>query len=249
MKLHFLSISFLSLASAFSTSRCPSSSRRTTVVDSNIILSAEETASDPTTERKKPLSPKEIMEQQREKQGLPDPDDHPKLYSDEILDDMKEILFTLEKRVQEGPGSINTAEVEKFVSISKNVLDEMKQKEYERLENAASPSAGTATTASESSTTTASATATAAAVVEKAPADDYDPSGGQGSLPKGTVNTYIIPGMEQMSPVEYRKALQQSISARQDKRRTSGTYGNRNTWDYLNNLSGDNGVLKKDEKK
>jgi len=261
MKHHYLSFSLFSLASAFSNTNrdllLPSSSRGT-AIDSNIVLSAEDSGSISASEKKKPL--REILAEQRAKQELPDPDKHPKLYSDESLDEMKDILLLLEKRVQGGQGSISAAEVEKFVTMSNSVLVEMKQKEYERLEDATSSSSGlspgdsssaatTATTASESSTKTMTATAV---VVEKPPVNTsegpaYDPSGGQGSIPKGTTNTYVIAGMDEMSPEEYRDALQQSIIARQDVRRSTGTYGNRNTWDYLNNLSGDNGVLKKDE--
>ena len=75
----------------------------------------------------------------------------------------------------------------------------------------------------------------------------YDGTGGMGQ-PRGTVNTYIIPGMDEMSPDEYLDALQKSVSARHDERRRSGkNYGNRQTWDYLNNLTGESGQLKEDE--
>ncbi len=217
------------------------------------------------------MTPKEIMEQQRAKSGLPDPDEHPKLYSDELLDNMKEILLLLEKRVQGGQGSISPTEVESFVNVSNNILVEMKQKEYERLQDVTTtspvpsptpePSASASASASDvtaAPTITASANAATATDIaaelsteteysetEEGPA--YSPAGGQGSLPKDTTNTYIIPGMDAMSPEEYRVALQKSISDRQAKRHASGLYGNRNTWDYLNNLSGDSGVLKKDE--
>lgn len=254
MKIHFLSISFLSVAGAFSTTNtCSSLSGRTTF-ESNTLLFAE---------NKKPLSPKEILDQQRAKHDVTDPDKHPKLFSDELLDDMKEILLLLEKRIQEGPGSIDAAEVEKFAGMSKNVQDEMKQKEYERLEDAKSPSAGSSPAAVGTTTTVVNETPTTAASagvdttekpspavqssMEEGPA--YSPDGGQGSTPRGTRNTYVIPGMDEMSPEEYQKALQDSIIQRQDKRKTSGAYGNRNTWDYLNNLSGDSGVLKKVEDK
>lgn len=275
MKSLLLSISLFSLAGAFSSTKTclsvPSSSPFKAAVDSKTVLSAEDSASVSASEKKKPLSPKEILAQQRAKQGLPDPDKHPKLYSDELLDDMKETLLILEKRVQGGIGSISAEEVEKFVAMSSNILVEMKQKEYERLEDATSPSspalssaassgasdttATTATTASESSTNAPTATAVAEKTeTEEDPTydpevegPDYDPSGGQGSIPKDTTNTYIIPGMDAMSPEEYRDALQKSIIARQSVRKATGTYGNRNTWDYLNNLSGDTGVLKKDE--
>jgi len=238
-------------------------------MDSNIVLSAEESASGSASTRKKPMSPAEILAQQRTKSGLPDYDEHPKLYSDELLDDMRNVLVVLEKRVQGGQGSISPAEIDDFAKMSNNILVESKQKEYERLQDASSPSSGPspagiapATTASESSTNTPADNA----VVEKPAVEeeeydpnvegydpeiegpDYDPAGGQGSIPRETTNTYIIPGMDAMSPEVYRAALQESIIERQSQRKATGKYGNRNTWDYLNNLSGDTGVLKKKSK-
>jgi hypothetical protein len=65
----------------------------------------------------------------------------------------------------------------------------------------------------------------------------YDGTGGMG-LAKGTANTWIIPGMDEMSPEEYQEALQKSDSDRQALRQEAGIYGNRATNDYLNNLSG-----------
>ena len=81
------------------------------------------------------------------------------------------------------------------------------------------------------------------------PADEgeaYDGTGGMG-MAKGTASTYVIPGMDEMEPEEYRKALQQSIIDRQTNRKKSGRYGNRATWDYLNNLTGESGVLRDDQ--
>lgn len=261
MKIYFLSIAFISAAGAFSiTNKCSSLGR--TTIESNTLLFADTSGSESTTRFRKPLSPKEILAQQEAKTGLPDPDKHPKLFSDELLDDMKEILIILEKRIQEGPGSIDAAEVKKFSGMSNNVLDEMKQKEYERLEDAKSPAptSTTETVVSESSATVASASVD---TIEKPPSAEekesaynpteegpaYSPDGGQGSMARGTRNTYIIPGMDEMSSDEYRDALQKTISERQSRRHETGLYGNRNTWDYLNNLSGDTGVLKKDKDK
>jgi hypothetical protein len=75
----------------------------------------------------------------------------------------------------------------------------------------------------------------------------YDGHGGMGQ-PRGTVNTYVIEGMDEMSPQEYQKALQESVLERQRQRKNSGMItGNRATWDYLNQLTakGDDGVLSK----
>jgi len=65
----------------------------------------------------------------------------------------------------------------------------------------------------------------------------YDGTGGLG-LAKGTRNTYIIPGMDEMSPEEYRAALQKSVSDRQSirKERRSGVVGNRAALQYLDQL-------------
>jgi len=62
-------------------------------------------------------------------------------------------------------------------------------------------------------------------------------------LAKGTTNTYAIPGMDEMSPEEYRNKLQETISARQAKRREEslksrgGKIGNANAQSYLDSLS------------
>lgn len=84
----------------------------------------------------------------------------------------------------------------------------------------------------------------------------YTGRGGMGQ-PKGTVNTYIIEGMDEMTPAEYQAALQESVLERQRQRQRSGTtaIGNKATWDYLNALEqggggtttggGGGGVLKR----
>jgi hypothetical protein len=66
---------------------------------------------------------------------------------------------------------------------------------------------------------------------------DYDGTGGFG-LAKGTRNTYIIPGMDEMSPEEYRAELQRSVMEKQRERwqNRRGLVGNRAAHDYLNTL-------------
>lgn len=258
MKLSFLPLSLLLLLQvaanykqthAFSSSKCWCQRRATDSNRNCIVLSAaatsqeEEEESSISVSKNRPLTPKEILARQREKQGLPaDVDVHPKLYSDEILGNMRQILLTLEKRVQEGPGSVEVEEVEEFAAISQNVLNEMKQKEYERLEDASSLTSTPASTPVEPPVESSASVTTiedpkTEEILEDGPA--YDSAGGSGSLARGTTNTYIIPNMDEMSTEEYRAALQKSISDRQTKRKESGNYGNRQTWDYLNNLTGD----------
>lgn len=73
---------------------------------------------------------------------------------------------------------------------------------------------------------------------------EYDGHGGMGQA-ADTTNTYIIPGMDEMSPAEYQKELQRSVIERQARRKSTGVTGNRSSWDYLNSLTGETGVLKK----
>ena len=66
----------------------------------------------------------------------------------------------------------------------------------------------------------------------------YEENSGMG-LAKGTRNTYVIDGMDEMSPEEYRKALQESVSQRQSRRKdgTGGIVGNRAALQYLDTLN------------
>ena len=65
----------------------------------------------------------------------------------------------------------------------------------------------------------------------------YTGEGGLG-IAKGTRNTYVIPGMEEMTGEEYRRALQKSVSDRQEERRKArgGVVGNRAAHSYLDDL-------------
>lgn len=80
----------------------------------------------------------------------------------------------------------------------------------------------------------------------------YTGKGGMG-LATGTRNTYVIPGMDEMSPEEYRKALQESVSERQRQRREkrSGLVGTRAALQYLDQLgyggASDNWRIKEDK--
>ena len=65
----------------------------------------------------------------------------------------------------------------------------------------------------------------------------WDGKGGLG-LSRGTKNTYLIDGMDEMTPEEYQEALAQRIIKEQKVRRMTGSAGNRGTWDYLNYLNG-----------
>ena len=177
--------------------------------------------------------------------------DEPMLFDDNILNDMQSALLKLERRVQEGPGSLSILDVEELSGEMSRIMKEMHQNPHRR---ALRPSERDA---SDSNPSTLQNPPKPLESVQSEPkrtvidtSNDegpaYDGTGGMGQ-PQGTVNTYVIEGMDGMSPEEYQKALQDSIIERQRKRRASGTTGNRATWDYLTSLGGSTGVIKTDE--
>jgi hypothetical protein len=231
------------------------SSRRQTVLS----LSAEPEA--PAPEKKKPLTAAAIMARARKAAGLPDEEEEeeaPKLFEDSVYVDMQQILLTLEKRAKDGPGSLSPLEVEEFQILSERVLGEMKVNEAERL---GSLQAATPPPAAPALAAPAPVAAVQVAPVETAAppvtilqskevtdtsndeGPEFDGTGGFG-LAKGTRNTYVIEGMDEMSPDEYQEALRQMVCDQHWERKKSGAYGNRSPWDYLNSLSGESGMFK-----
>lgn len=207
-----------------------------------------------------------------------------KLFEDDLLDDMQQVLLKLERRVKDGPGALSLLEVEELHFATQRIIEEMKQNEHDRPKPtpiteeevvvASKPSVAQtiateqpkakvidkATTAEPKGSSPPTTKVKISKVVSSSPTptkitqdttnneegDPFDGEGGLG-LAKGTTNTYIIPGMDEMSPEEYRTALQQSVIDRQKRRVESGVTGNRSSWDYLNSLTGESGVLKDSE--
>ncbi len=214
--------------------------------------------------RTKPMSPEEI----KARMGVPEEEAPLKIFSDSLYDDMQQTLLTLEKRVKEGPGSLSMLEVEELCAQANRVAVEMKEFEASRVSGLGNAQVPATTTPPPLATTVpvpvAASPLSMSSSVQQPIAemeivkskqvtdtsDDegpaYDGKAGWG-MARGTRNTYVIPGMDEMSPEEYQQALQQTIIDQQKVRMGAGGYGNRATWDYLNNLSGDKGVLKKDE--
>jgi hypothetical protein len=206
---------------------------------------------------KKPTTANDILAKARKAAGVPDEEEAPKIFEDNLLEDMQQMLLTLEKRARDGPGSVSLLEIEDLQARSNRVLVDMKAKETDRVNGV-----GSAAPPAAMPFAAAAPAAPPAVVVTQAPpapevvktaimgedGPEYDGKGGMG-LAQGTANTYMIPGMDEMSPAEYQKALQDSISDRQANRHRDGVTGNRATWDYLNHLSGgtDTGCLKKEE--
>lgn len=194
-----------------------------------------------------PLSNEEIFARtQQSKLGqqddIPLP---PKIFEDDMLDDMQAALLLLEKRVQEGP--LTVSEVDQLTSQLDKIQYEMKQNKHKKP-----PRPSTSSTHSTSTVQPAQVNAAAPLVIDMdTPSDEgapYDGRGGMGQA-ANTANTYVIPGMEEMTADEYQAALEQTIIERQRQRRYGGgPTGNRSTWNYLNSLTGESGILKKDEK-
>jgi hypothetical protein len=185
-----------------------------------------------------PLSNEEIFaraQQTKEDQDVPPP---PKIFEDDMLNDMQAALLLLEKRVQEGPLTI--LEVDHLTSQLTKIRFEMKHNQHKKPPRPSSVAAASPEP---------SAAAPRVIDLDTPPADEegpaYDGRGGMGQA-AGTANTYVIPGMEEMTADEYQAALEQTIIDRQRQRRYSGNVtGNRSTWNYLNSLTGESGILKK----
>eukprot|EP00980_Cylindrotheca_fusiformis_P028374 scaffold22596_cov131-Cylindrotheca_fusiformis.AAC.3 len=198
-----------------------------------------------TSPEKKSLSAADILARARKAAGVPEDaaeEEGPKLFDDDLVDDMQQVLLTLEKRVKEGPGSVSLLEVEEFQAMTGRILNDMKEKEATRLSELASGSSpvvpakpAIASAAPPTVSAPVQMASSNAITDEEGPA--YDGKGGMG-LAQGTVNTWVIPGMDEMSPEEYQAAIQKSVSDRQAKRKETGIYGNRATNDYLNDLNG-----------
>mmetsp|Transcript_4086 Transcript_4086/g.8674 ORF Transcript_4086/g.8674 Transcript_4086/m.8674 type:complete len:290 (-) Transcript_4086:46-915(-) len=179
-------------------------------------------------------------------------------FSEEILADMQSCLQKLEKRAKGGPGTLDSSEVSDFEAAMGRVVADMDSK----LQQGA-PSPAAAAPAVDIGASTAGkgfASETVHTAAADAPASPPPPSAetanppvitdtsldegpaytGKGGLgmAQGTRSTYVIPGMEEMSGEEYRKALQKSVSDRQEERRRArgGVVGNRAAHSYLNEL-------------
>lgn len=206
------------------------------------------------------LTSEEILARSRQAAGQsPEQDSLPLVFDEDILADMQAALLTLEKRVQEGPGSLESQEIEELTAQLNRIVEEMHQNPTRRhqkpvrTEERAAPAAGSATPVAHAPPPAALVAETPPAPVAQAAtasqtynystsneSDDegpaWDGTGGMGQ-PRGTVNTYIIEGMDEMTSDEYRLALQQSLIDRQRARRAEGKVGNRGSLDYLHSLS------------
>jgi hypothetical protein len=219
-----------------------------------------------------PLSNEEIFARAQQRMGAEEEEQAPPpmLFDDDMLNDMQAALLLMEKRVVEGPGSLSLLEVDQLQAQLDKITAEMRVNEHNkpprppRTEVAgstppqasvssqapATQAVGTYSAPSPTATPQRRAETVAAApkVIDiDTPMDEgkeYDGHGGMGQA-ADTTNTYIIPGMEEMSPEEYQKELQRSVIERQATRKRTGVTGNRSSWDYMNSLTGETGVLKK----
>eukprot|EP00588_Corethron_pennatum_P009402 CAMPEP_0194278756 /NCGR_PEP_ID=MMETSP0169-20130528/12029_1 /TAXON_ID=218684 /ORGANISM="Corethron pennatum, Strain L29A3" /LENGTH=254 /DNA_ID=CAMNT_0039023015 /DNA_START=53 /DNA_END=817 /DNA_ORIENTATION=+ len=196
-------------------------------------------------EAKKPLTAGDIIARARKAVGAPQEEAPPPVFEDEsILDDIKSILMTLENRIKSGPGSIDRKEVNELAAAVDRVKDEM-------VSFAPPPSAPSVVDVTPPAPSISPATPPAQSVSPPSPSSDSEDSqetndefgadyAGRGGLgmARDTKSTYLIPGMEEMNPEEYRAALQKSVSARQEERRKAfnGKIGNRAGHQYLEQL-------------
>lgn len=205
-----------------------------------------------------PLSSEEIFARAQQRKDAEEDEraPPPMLYDDVMLKDMQGALLLMEKRVSEGPGSLSSLEVEQLNAQLSKIMAEMRVNEHMKPPRPAAVAV--------SSTTPAPVYPTAPPVPESirvetlaagpkvididTPSDEGEEYKGVGGMGQAadTTNTYVIPGMDEMSPAEYQKELQRSVIERQSVRKKTGVTGNRSSWDYMNSLTGERGVLKKE---
>jgi hypothetical protein len=215
-----------------------------------------------------PLSNEEIFARAQQRKAAEEEEQAPPpmLFDEDMLKDMQAALLLLERRAKEGPGALSLTEVDDLDGKLGKIIHEMRVNEHlkpsrpTRTEEPSAPSAistpsnpypAAAATQSQSASPRAESRQAGPMVIDMdTPSDEgaeYNGHGGMGQA-AGTRNTYIIPGMDEMSPEEYQRELQRSVIERQAERKRSGVTGNRSTWDYLNQLTGEKGVLKTSEK-
>lgn len=207
--------------------------------------------------RMAPLSHEEIVaraaQQKQQLQDQQEQQQQPMLFDEDLLADMQAALLLLEKRVQEGP--LTMLEVDELKGQIDRIRSEMRLNEHKKPERPAKVDTTVTSTAAPSTTQSPTPPAVVATsrdagplvIDQDTPADeglDYSVRGGMGQ-PADTVNTYIIPGMDEMTGEEYRAALQRSVIERQQRRKDSGVTGNRATWDYLKQLQYPADVMEK----
>lgn len=205
--------------------------------------------------------------------SAPGTQDAPKIFTPATYDDFQSSLQLLEKRAKGGPGSLTLDEVERFEEETGRVMKEMREfmadpegvgerirKSHEggsaavmdvkstAVKEPIAPIPSKPSTIVEASTVASPSPAAVTSPLEippdytkVAPNDDSINFG----LARGTANTYSIPGMDEMSPEEYRAKLQETVSAHQAHRRKlslsqTGTkrIGNLSSNGYLDGLSG-----------
>lgn len=176
------------------------------------------------------LTADDILKRARKAAGVEE-DEPEQLFKDEILIDFQESLLLLEKRVKQGPGSLSSVEVNDLENRLKNIIQDLKEND-----NGEAPVSRAMPPPQMASAAPVEPVATSTPVPENdEEGKAYDGEGGLG-LATGTANTWVIDGMDEMTGEEYRAALQESVSARQRKRR-AGTIGNLSSNNYLDNLN------------
>ena len=201
------------------------------------------------------LTHKDIINRARKAVGQPEIEDEPQIFDKDILEDMQAALLILEKRVKQGPGCLSQEEILELESLTGKIVTEMYDYNKQSIKPAqaapSSPVSPSENTAEDILRARRNATpgGEAKPLVADLPAaigpkdpeynseegSEFDGTGGLG-LAKGTANTYVIEGMDEMTGEEYRKALQESVIARQEARRKVSIRGNMASQNYLDNL-------------
>jgi len=189
----------------------------------------------------------------------------PKLFEDDLLDDMQKVLMLLEKRTKKGAGSIGGDDFDYFEEATAKISESIQNGPPEGY---GKPPATTTVAVAPPAPIDPPAnpvpqaiqpTSAFPSVAERQSSegeygvtdmsDDDGPAfnGSSIGLASGTTNTWRIPGMDEMTPEEYREKLQETVSAAQRERRSKKLVGNKSSIDYLSQLGNSSGGFKAKE--
>jgi len=208
------------------------------IVSYNPSISTNHRSSSSKSTQLNALTAQDILKRARKAAGVEEEPEPEPIFNDQIMNDFQQSLLMLEKRVKAGPGSLSSDEVKDLEIMLNRIMKDMVNHD-----GVVSRSVATTTTNTPAPAPVATAAPTQSNHVSSTTFNEHNDEEGEAyagkgglGLAKGTANTYIIDGMDEMSPEEYRAALQESISGRQSKRRSSGIVGNMSSNNYLNNI-------------
>jgi len=167
-------------------------------------------------------------------------DEPPILFSDDLMDDMKYCLVTLEKRVKEGPGSLTVQEIQGISDASARIVRDMNAETVIEQNSSSSPATTVAPPppiVSSSSPSEAEGRNNADPNANESETDDDDDEDVNGDPLEYMAK--FVPKDTSLSKEEFRSELLVNMKSEHERRRAATpNRGNQPTRHFLDSLSG-----------